>query len=143
MDALPRAGTQQPAQAETQMAKSCFLSDCRSTAGLWRCLLCKLFIAYGTKAKSMACYARFLPSYTHSKVYPNFLQHTHRFPTSGPRLVTPAPAHVLLVLPKAKANPISSQYLVALTPALTGPWMHYNLYPFDLQLDVVVVHSYL
>lgn len=80
------------------MAKNCFLSDCKSMAGLWRRLLCKLFIAYGTKAKSW--YAHFLPSYTHSEVYPNFPQYTHRFPTSGLLLVTSSPEHVLLVPPR-------------------------------------------
>lgn len=42
-----------------------------------------------------------------------------------------------------KTNPLCSLYLVALTPALTGPWIHYNLYPVDLQLGVAVAHSYL
>lgn len=102
VDALPHAGTQQPAQAGTQMAESCFLSDCRSLVGLWRRLLCKLFIAYGTKAKSMAWCAHFLPSYTHSKVYLNFPQHTHCFPTSGLLLVTSSPMHVTLVPPRQK-----------------------------------------
>lgn len=102
VDALPRAGTQQPAQAGTQMAVSCFLSDCRSMVGLWRRLLCKLFIAYGTKAKSMAWCAHFLPSYTHSKVYLNFPQHTHCFPTSGLLLVTSSLVHVVLVPPRQK-----------------------------------------
>ena len=93
-------------------SEGCFLSDCSSTAGLLRHLLCKFLIAYVIKSKSLAWSDLFLPLHTHTHRHiptVEFIQTSSSTPTAFPHRphcsfssLAVSSQLILLVLPSQK-----------------------------------------